>query len=121
MIYLPIHQLSDVAEGLNYLHCCNAIHGDLKGVRNCSRSLSFIVIPTPSQSNVLVDPTGRARITNSGILMATHNLSSIQGTSTEHKHSVRWVAPEILDGRGTCNREGDVFSFAMVVIEVRCG
>ena len=30
-------QLSDVAEGLNYLHSCNVVHGDLKGVRDCSR------------------------------------------------------------------------------------
>ena len=28
----PVYQLSDVAEGLNYLHSCNVIHGDLKGV-----------------------------------------------------------------------------------------
>lgn len=26
------HQLSDVAEGLCYLHSCNVVHGDLKGV-----------------------------------------------------------------------------------------
>jgi serine/threonine protein kinase len=26
-------QLSDVAEGLEYLHSCDVIHGDLKGVR----------------------------------------------------------------------------------------
>ena len=30
------HQLSDVAEGLSYLHSCDVIHGDLKGVRNRS-------------------------------------------------------------------------------------
>ena len=29
-------QLSDVAEGLNYLHLRNIIHGDLKGVRDYS-------------------------------------------------------------------------------------
>ena len=29
------HQLTDVAKGLCYLHSCNVIHGDLKGVRNC--------------------------------------------------------------------------------------
>ena len=29
---LILRQLSDIAEGLNYLHSCNVIHGDLKGV-----------------------------------------------------------------------------------------
>ena len=28
------HKLSDVAEGLNYLHSCDMVHGDLKGVRD---------------------------------------------------------------------------------------
>ena len=31
------HQLSNVAEGLYFLHSRNIIHGDLKGVRGCSR------------------------------------------------------------------------------------
>ena len=29
------HQLCDVANGLQHLHSCNVIHGDLKGVRDC--------------------------------------------------------------------------------------
>ena len=37
---LPHRQLSDVAEGLNYLHHCSVIHGDLKGVRGYSKSRS---------------------------------------------------------------------------------
>ena len=32
------YQLSDVARGLCYLHSCNVVHGDLKGVRNRSKS-----------------------------------------------------------------------------------
>lgn len=36
-------------------------------------------------------------------------------------HTARWTAPEILDGGGTVSKEADVFAFAMVMIEVRCG
>ena len=72
-----------------------------------------------SQSNILVDAAGHARITDPGIAMATRNLDSIRETSDEDEHSARWIAPEILDGLGTYTRGADVFSFAMVTIEVR--
>ena len=39
-------QLSDASEGLCYLHSCSVIHGDLKGVCDCSNSC-FITIFTP--------------------------------------------------------------------------
>jgi hypothetical protein len=51
--------------------------------------------------------------------MVTQNLDSIWNASDEEHHSARWIAPEILDGRGTYSKEADVFSFAMVTIEVR--
>ena len=116
---LPHHQLSDVAEGLLYLHSCSVVHGDLKGVRDYSRSCFTIF--TPGQSNVVVDAAGHARITDFGLAMVTQDLDSIRNASEgEHEHSGRWIAPEILDGRGTYSKEADVFSFAMVTIEVRC-
>lgn len=37
-------QLSDVAEGLNYLHSHDVVHGALDGVRECSRS--FVILLT---------------------------------------------------------------------------
>jgi serine/threonine protein kinase len=37
-------QLSDITKGLCYLHSCNVIHGDLKGVSCCSESY----LATPS-------------------------------------------------------------------------
>jgi len=77
-------------------------------------------ILTPNQPNVLVDITGRARITNCGLTMVTQNLDSMRSAPDEYRHSMRWIAPEILTNRGTFSKEADVFSFAMVAIEVRC-
>ena len=73
---------------------------------------------TFSQSSVLVDATGRARITDVGLVMITQNLDSVRDASTERDHGTRWIAPEILDGQGTYSRESDVFSFAGIAIEV---
>jgi len=66
-----------------------------------------------------VDTSGRARITDFGLAMITQDLDSIRNASDKHDHSARWIAPEILDDRGTYSKEADVFSFAMVTIEVR--
>jgi len=68
-----------------------------------------------------VDATGRAMITDCGLAIVTQNLDSIRGAPDEHGDITRWIAPEILDNRGTYSKEADVFSFAMVMIEVRCG
>ena len=68
-----------------------------------------------------MDATGRTLIADCGLVIVTQNLDSIRGAPDEYGHSVRWIAPEILDNRGTFSKEADVFSFAMVMIEVRCG
>jgi len=66
-----------------------------------------------------VDTTGHAMITDCGLAMVTQNLDSIRGAPDEHGDSTRWIAPEILANQGTFSKEADVFSFAMVTIEVR--
>ena len=79
-----------------------------------------IDILTPNQSSVLVDITGRALITDCGLAVVTRNLDSTQSAPDEHEHSTRWTSPEILANQGTFSKEADIFSFAMVMIEVRC-
>ena len=65
------------------------------------------------QPNILVDDSGRPCITDFGLAQdATGEVSMADG------HSVQWTAPEVLTKRGTPSREADVFSFAMVMVEV---
>jgi serine/threonine protein kinase len=110
------YQLSDVARGLCYLHSCNVIHGDLKGVRGYSKSC-FSTVLTLSQPNVLVDDFGHAHIADFGFATVTQNLDSVPSASGHHGYTVRWAAPEVLND-GTYSKEADIFSFAMVMIEV---
>ena len=61
---------------------------------------------------------GRALITDPGLAMITQYPDSVWSASDECAGSVRWIAPEVLGGWGTYSKEGDVFSLAMVAIEV---
>ena len=67
-----------------------------------------------------MDDAGRARITDFGLATVTQNLDSMRISEDEDEgHTARWTAPEILHEEGTYSKEADVFSFAMVMIEVR--
>ena len=74
----------------------------------------------PSQVNVLLDDSGRARIADFGLAIVTQNLDSMQSLSLQRGNTARWTAPEVLKG-GRYSKEADVFAFAMVMIEVRHG
>ena len=66
-----------------------------------------------------MDATGHARITDFGLAMVTQDLNSMRSASGEDTQGARWIAPEILDDRGSYSKEADIFSFAGVTIEVR--
>ena len=115
---LPLRQLSDVAEGLNYLHSRNVLHRGLKGV--CDRSKvhrAIVLTPGPWQSSILMDSSGHARIASIDVATVTQDRDYVQGILDEY--TARWTAPEILNGQGTYSKEADIFSFAMVMIEAR--
>ena len=65
-----------------------------------------------------MDDTGHARITNFCFATVTHDLGWIRASS-EVQSRPPLVAPEIVTGEGTYSQEADIFSFAMVMIEVR--
>ena len=110
-------QLSDAAEGLCYLHSCDVVHGDLKGV--CVHSEPhFSTVLTSGQPNILVDNSGNPRIADFGLATVTQNLDPMGGTSRQLGCTPRWAAPEVLN-EDRYSKEADIFSFAMVMIEVR--
>jgi len=78
----------------------------------------FIAVLTCVQPKILVDATGHARITDFGLTTVTKNLDSIRSATEGHGNAARWTAPEILKEDGTFSKEADIFSFAMVMIEV---
>ena len=64
-----------------------------------------------------MDDSGRARITDFGLATILQNPDFKRAFLDDQ--SVRWTAPEILYAPGAYSKEADVFSFAMVMIEVR--
>jgi len=114
----PRRQVSDIANGLSYLHSHDVIHGVIAGVSDCSKCCSAAML-TPVQRNILVDGSGHARIAGFGHTTVTQDLDSAQSTPHSDDCCLRWPAPELCKWRDT--KEGDIFSFAMVMVEVRHG
>ena len=67
-----------------------------------------------------MDDSGTARIADFGFTTVTLNLDSVPSVLYQGGFTPRWTAPEVLD-EGPSSKESDVFSFAMVMIEVRHG
>jgi len=63
----------------------------------------------------MVDTHGRARITDFGL---ARDQGATEETSVTAGGTARWTAPEILQGREGPSKKADVFSFAMVMVEV---
>ena len=64
-----------------------------------------------------MDDVGHARLTDFG-LSSVFTGSGAGGSITDG-HAVRWAAPEVLDKERPVSTKSDVYSFSMVIIEVR--
>ena len=109
-------QLWDIAEGLHYLHSYNIVHGDLKGV-SYFVCLCQILTLTHPKANVLIDRDGHARLTDFALTSAVRGGQSVVNLPGDSQ-TLATTAPEISEG-GPVTKAGDVFTFAMVVAEVR--
>jgi len=114
---LTAYKLRGVANGLKYLHSNDVVHGNLGVVRG-DPSIGITIGLTCIQPNILVDDSGRARITDFGLATMPRDPDSKRAFFDDQ--TVQWTAPEILNDCGTYSKEADVFSFAMVMVEVRC-
>ena len=77
------------------------------------------MIPMNSQSSVLIDENGHARLTGYGLTPIVPGNQFVDSLQDGRPTPVpTWAAPEISEGRPV-TKAGDIFTFAMVVVEVR--
>src|SRR5579872_2002591 len=117
-----VTKMAGVAEGLFYLHSNDVVHGDLKGVSRVDHRISRLLTAT-HKLNILFDNAGTPRIADFGISSITFNPESHNASTIFRGCSMRWTAPEILvaplgSELSRPKMSGDVYAFAMVVIEV---
>ncbi|KAL5525571.1 hypothetical protein ACEPAG_6907 [Sanghuangporus baumii] len=91
----------EVAKGMAYLHRQGVMHGDLKG------------------TNVLIDDKGHCRITDFGQSEMKSEAFRISG-SHPPRGTLRWQAPEIIDGAssGRLTYQVDIYAYAIVCVEI---
>ncbi|KAJ7778429.1 kinase-like domain-containing protein [Mycena metata] len=98
--------LSEIAQGLQYLHSCKIVHGDLRG------------------ANILINEDWSACLADFGLSVFTNATTSIY-TSTR-AGSMYWMAPELIDPerfgyRYARTPSSDVYAFACVCFELYTG
>ncbi|KAK6121302.1 hypothetical protein DH2020_044953 [Rehmannia glutinosa] len=88
-----------ILSGLNYLHCRNVVHRDIK----CA--------------NILVDVSGSVKLADFGLAKATklNDIKSCKGTPF-------WMAPEVVNRRNHgYGRAADIWSLGCTVLEMLTG
>ncbi|QRV95913.1 Ephrin type-A receptor 4 [Ceratobasidium sp. AG-Ba] len=98
-----IGMIAQVAAGLSYLHQNNIVHGDLKAC------------------NVLVSEDGTPLLSDFGNATFLEYTLNFTNTSTKTAISVRWAAPEILEGKAMFSVQGDVYALGMTILEIISG
>ena len=102
------------------MHDQGIVHGNLNGVGGRILWLMPKTDLTP-KSNILIDNNGCARLAGFNLLTIIPDerftaSSDKPSGITKWVGSVRWSAPEVLEG-GVPSKQSDIFSFAMVTIE----
>ncbi|KAF8594877.1 kinase-like protein [Ceratobasidium sp. AG-I] len=94
---------AQISSGLAYLHAKDIVHGDVKA------------------QNILVAGDGAIKLTDFGnTTLKTYTLR-FTGTRDQSSFSLRWAAPEQLEGLSTYSISGDVYALGMTILEVLTG
>ncbi|KAF8190010.1 kinase-like domain-containing protein [Mycena galopus ATCC 62051] len=100
--------LLEIAQGLDYLHSMNVIHGDLRG------------------TNILISDNENACLADFGLATTISDPDSTVGmltSSSNHGGSVRWFAPELIEPASfgcqkfVRTKASDVYAYACVCLE----
>ncbi|KAJ1555463.1 hypothetical protein HK096_006186 [Nowakowskiella sp. JEL0078] len=91
--------IKQVANGMNYLHGLNILHGDIKAL------------------NILVSDEKVLKISDFGLSRIKSESSGGTTTGNSVKGTLRWLSPERLEG-GRLNKEVDVYAFGMICYEI---
>jgi len=120
-------QLTDIVHGLAYLHSQGVVHGDLKGVSKLQKLCFNLSLMRHAQPNILISNNKNAVLCDFGLASITTDGDSENASSVNNAGgSIRWMAPERLSlfddnqmgGQIRVTKESDIYSLAMVVIEV---
>ncbi|KAF9469363.1 kinase-like domain-containing protein [Collybia nuda] len=97
--------VSDVADGLLYLHQSHIVHGDLKG------------------GNILVTASHRACLADFGLSTFTTHRETLPSSGGPEGGTVRWQAPELMDPQleAPKSQASDVYAFAFACYEIFTG
>ncbi|KAG6329485.1 hypothetical protein ID866_9604 [Astraeus odoratus] len=94
-----VSRLVYYAHGLQYLHSRSIVHGDLRG------------------KNVLISQDGHALLADYGLIAVLDSSFSMTAATPIHP-TVRWMAPEQINGYGNATSQGDIWAFAMTALEL---
>ncbi|CUA69683.1 Ephrin type-A receptor 7 [Rhizoctonia solani] len=97
--------ITQICEGLTYLHASNIVHGDLKGM------------------NVLVSADGIPVLSDFGNAVLNSQTLHFTATTNSPAFSLRWTAPEILcsEGLTLASKPADIYSLGMTILEIITG
>ncbi|KAJ6459552.1 kinase-like domain-containing protein, partial [Mycena sanguinolenta] len=97
--------LYEIAQGLEYLHSCNIVHGDLRG------------------TNILINADWSACLADFGLSIFSDSTSSM---TSNRGGSLYWMAPELLDPDRLQDKflrtpASDIYAFGCVCFELYTG